>query len=151
MISQEDWNSMTSETPTSFASIPPIIRHQQENVTITFSPDWEGYGEQGIKGTLYVTEESVPSLPSKLTKSRPRSTSTSLPPFLPSDLSLSLSPRSFPELSPSSPPPQPQDSPSLTLPSPSTPSPGTTQTSVLASTASSTSPFSLKLERLLLS
>ncbi|KAL7417318.1 regulator of volume decrease after cellular swelling-domain-containing protein [Mrakia frigida] len=66
-ISQENWNALTSETPSSFASIPPIIRHQQENVTITFSPDWEGYGEQGLKGTLFVTEEALSFLPTAST------------------------------------------------------------------------------------
>lgn len=58
-ISPQDHAALTSSTPASFASIPPILRHQQDNVTLAFSPIWEGYPEDGVQGTLYVTEESV--------------------------------------------------------------------------------------------
>ncbi|CED84175.1 Chloride ion current inducer protein [Phaffia rhodozyma] len=62
-ISPEDHSALTSSTPESFASIPPIIRHKQENVTVNFSPEWEGYGSR-TTGTIYITEEALSFIPS---------------------------------------------------------------------------------------
>lgn len=55
-VSPEEHATLTSSTPESFASIPPIVRYQQQEVRIAFSPDWQSYGEQGQVGSLLVTE-----------------------------------------------------------------------------------------------
>ncbi|KAA1467360.1 hypothetical protein DENSPDRAFT_832381 [Dentipellis sp. KUC8613] len=56
-ISPEEHKTLTGATPTSFSDIPPVLRHKEENVTVTFDPPVEGFSvDDGLQGTLYVIE-----------------------------------------------------------------------------------------------
>jgi hypothetical protein len=61
-VSPEEHAALTSSTPASFASIPTVLRRQQQNARVVFSPEWEGYGE-GVSGSLYITEACVNCVP----------------------------------------------------------------------------------------
>ncbi|KAH7106446.1 regulator of volume decrease after cellular swelling-domain-containing protein [Auriculariales sp. MPI-PUGE-AT-0066] len=55
----EHHRQLTSATPDSFDSIPPIIRHKDDNVTLTLDPPLDQIPSQNASGTLYVTEKVV--------------------------------------------------------------------------------------------
>ncbi|KAF8907369.1 regulator of volume decrease after cellular swelling-domain-containing protein, partial [Gymnopilus junonius] len=53
--SPEEHAILVGSTPNSFSDIPPVIRHKEENVTISLDPPHEGFtNENALKGTLYV-------------------------------------------------------------------------------------------------
>ncbi|KAG5646795.1 hypothetical protein DXG03_002172 [Asterophora parasitica] len=53
--SPEEHNAIISSTPASFSSIPPVVRHQEPNVTVKLDPAVEGFtDEDAAQGTLYV-------------------------------------------------------------------------------------------------
>ncbi|KAG5636085.1 hypothetical protein H0H81_009164 [Sphagnurus paluster] len=53
--SPEEHLAIVGSTPASFSDIPPILRHQEENVTIKLDPAVEGFNdEDGAQGSLYV-------------------------------------------------------------------------------------------------
>jgi chloride channel, nucleotide-sensitive, 1A len=59
-ISPSEHAELVSSTPEDFASIPPVLRHSQENVKVTLEPPLEGFSsEDGATGTLYVVERYV--------------------------------------------------------------------------------------------
>ena len=58
-VSQAEHNERTSTTPASFADIPPVLRHSEENVTVVFDPPQEGISGDDLKGTLYIIERFV--------------------------------------------------------------------------------------------
>ncbi len=53
--SPEEYQSIVASTPDSFSDIPPVLRHKEENVTVTVDPPLppEFSGDE-LKGTLYV-------------------------------------------------------------------------------------------------
>ncbi|KZP00650.1 hypothetical protein CALVIDRAFT_283615 [Calocera viscosa TUFC12733] len=55
-ITAEEHHTLTSSTPDSFNSIPPVLRHKEENVTVSLDPPLPGLDGDNIKGTLYVIE-----------------------------------------------------------------------------------------------
>ena len=56
-ISPEEHKEVSAATPASFADIPPVLRHKEENVSITLDPPLDGFSpEDGANGTLYVIE-----------------------------------------------------------------------------------------------
>lgn len=56
-ISQEEHKTAIASTPASFSDIPPVLRHQEDNVSINLDPPLEGFGaDECAKGTLYVIE-----------------------------------------------------------------------------------------------
>ncbi|KAI0701220.1 regulator of volume decrease after cellular swelling-domain-containing protein [Cytidiella melzeri] len=61
-ISLDEHKTMVASTPTSFSDIPPVLRHQEEDVSIALDPPLEGFSaEECAKGTLYVIERHVSS------------------------------------------------------------------------------------------
>ena len=62
-ISPEEHKNISASTPASFADIPPVLRHKQENVSVTLDPPLQGFSsEDGKSGTLYVIERCVSPL-----------------------------------------------------------------------------------------
>lgn len=56
-ISPEEHRNLIASTPASFSDIPPVLRHQEEDVSITLDPPLDGFSaEECAKGTLYVIE-----------------------------------------------------------------------------------------------
>ena len=56
-ISSEEHKVASASTPASFADIPPVLRHKEENVSVSLDPPLEGFSaEDGANGTLYVIE-----------------------------------------------------------------------------------------------
>jgi nucleotide-sensitive chloride channel 1A len=54
-ITPEEHRQLTTSTPTSFGDIPPVLRHKEENVQVTFDPPIPDLGTTD-KGTLYIIE-----------------------------------------------------------------------------------------------
>ncbi|KAJ7592647.1 regulator of volume decrease after cellular swelling-domain-containing protein [Mycena floridula] len=56
-VTPEEHKILAASTPTSFTDIPPVLRHKEENVSVTLDPPLEGFSAQDCeKGTLYVIE-----------------------------------------------------------------------------------------------
>ena len=56
-ISVEDHRLLTGATPTSFADIPPVLRHKVHDVYVAFDPPLDGFSaEDSARGTLYIIE-----------------------------------------------------------------------------------------------
>lgn len=56
-VSPEAHRNIIASTPSSFSSIPPVLRHKQENVSVTLDPPLDGFTpEDGANGALYVIE-----------------------------------------------------------------------------------------------
>lgn len=56
-ISPQEHRALVASTPASFNDIPPILRHKEENVSVTLDPPLEGFAaSDGAQGTLYVIE-----------------------------------------------------------------------------------------------
>lgn len=65
-VSPEEHTSLIASTPASFSDIPPVLRHQQANVSVTFDPPLDGLSQELLaKGTLYVIERSDPQSESR--------------------------------------------------------------------------------------
>ncbi|KAH9836738.1 regulator of volume decrease after cellular swelling-domain-containing protein [Rhodofomes roseus] len=59
-ISPEEHRNIVASTPASFASIPPVLRHKEENVSVTIDPPLEGFPAQDLAhGTLYIIENAL--------------------------------------------------------------------------------------------
>jgi chloride channel, nucleotide-sensitive, 1A len=59
-ISVEEYRVVSASTPSSFSEIPPVLRHQEDNVAVSFDPTLEGLSiDDCAKGTLYVVERYV--------------------------------------------------------------------------------------------
>ncbi|KZT68770.1 hypothetical protein DAEQUDRAFT_765975 [Daedalea quercina L-15889] len=59
-ISSEEHKAVIASTPTSFASIPPVLRHKEENVSVTIDPPIEGFLSEDLSnGTLYVIDSAL--------------------------------------------------------------------------------------------
>ncbi|KAI0749896.1 regulator of volume decrease after cellular swelling-domain-containing protein [Daedaleopsis nitida] len=56
-ISEEEHKTLSASTPASFADIPPVLRHREDNVSVTLDPPLESFSPQdAASGTLYVIE-----------------------------------------------------------------------------------------------
>lgn len=56
-ISPEEHKNLTSTTPESFASIPPVLRLEEPNVSVSFDPPLPDFGpDDSNRGTLYIIE-----------------------------------------------------------------------------------------------
>ncbi|KAL0063674.1 hypothetical protein AAF712_009366 [Marasmius tenuissimus] len=56
-ISADEHKTLVGSTPTSFNDIPPVLRHKEENVSVSLDPPLAGFSdEDAAKGTLYVIE-----------------------------------------------------------------------------------------------
>ncbi|KAJ6577345.1 regulator of volume decrease after cellular swelling-domain-containing protein [Mycena capillaripes] len=56
-VSREEHTDIAAETPVSFTDIPPILRHKEDNVSVTLDPPLDGFSPQdGAQGTLYIIE-----------------------------------------------------------------------------------------------
>ena len=56
----EEHQALTGTTPASFSEIRPVLRHKEENVSITLDPPLEGFPtEDGVRGALFVIEKWV--------------------------------------------------------------------------------------------
>ncbi|KIY43950.1 hypothetical protein FISHEDRAFT_51941 [Fistulina hepatica ATCC 64428] len=59
-VSPEERRSIVGRTPASFNEIPPVLRHREDNVSITIDPPLEGFSaEDAQKGSLYVIESAL--------------------------------------------------------------------------------------------
>ncbi|EIM91386.1 uncharacterized protein STEHIDRAFT_153030 [Stereum hirsutum FP-91666 SS1] len=61
-ISPEEHRTLTASTPASFTSIPPVLRHTETNVRVTFDPPLNPtiFGpDDAREGTLYVIESAL--------------------------------------------------------------------------------------------
>ncbi|KAJ3726088.1 regulator of volume decrease after cellular swelling-domain-containing protein [Lentinula raphanica] len=56
-VSPEEHRNIVGSTPVSFTDIPPVLRHKEEPVSVTFEPTLDGFSEEDAKeGVLYVLE-----------------------------------------------------------------------------------------------
>ncbi|KAG7089626.1 hypothetical protein E1B28_011291 [Marasmius oreades] len=56
-ISADEHKTLSGSTPSSFNDIPPVLRHKEENVSISLDPPLAGFSDQdAAQGTLYVIE-----------------------------------------------------------------------------------------------
>ncbi|KAG8906058.1 hypothetical protein FRB99_007715 [Tulasnella sp. 403] len=55
-ITAQEHSQITSKTPEDFSSIPPVLRHKQENVSVQLEPPIPELSSDNAKGTLYVIE-----------------------------------------------------------------------------------------------
>nr|VWO96075.1 N/A [Ganoderma boninense] len=56
-ISPDEHRAISASTPASFADIPPVLRHKQQNVSVSLDPPLDGFSTQdAANGTLYVIE-----------------------------------------------------------------------------------------------
>lgn len=61
-ISPEEHKRLTSTTPESFSSIPPVLRLEEPNVSVSFDPPLQDFGPDDCKrGTLYIIERCTQS------------------------------------------------------------------------------------------
>ncbi|PIL29890.1 transporter [Ganoderma sinense ZZ0214-1] len=56
-ISPDEHKNISASTPASFADIPPVLRHQEQNVAVTLDPPLDGFStDDAANGTLYIIE-----------------------------------------------------------------------------------------------
>ncbi|KAF9267694.1 hypothetical protein L218DRAFT_854448 [Marasmius fiardii PR-910] len=56
-ISADEHKALVGSTPSSFNDIPPVLRHKEENISVSLDPPVEGFSDQdAAQGTLYVIE-----------------------------------------------------------------------------------------------
>ncbi|KAJ7086058.1 regulator of volume decrease after cellular swelling-domain-containing protein [Mycena belliarum] len=56
-VSREEHRSIAAETPVAFTDIPPVLRHREDNVSVTLDPPLDGFSaEDGAQGVLYIIE-----------------------------------------------------------------------------------------------
>lgn len=68
-VSPEEHRNLVASTPASFNDIPPVLRHKEENVSVTLDPPLPEFSaEDCANGTLYVIERYVGS-PSRVNDS----------------------------------------------------------------------------------
>ncbi|PPQ85373.1 hypothetical protein CVT25_006404 [Psilocybe cyanescens] len=59
-VTQEEHTALVASTPNSFSDIPAVIKHKEENVTVTLDPPLENFSnENAIQGTLYVLTSAL--------------------------------------------------------------------------------------------
>lgn len=56
-VSPEEHRNILTSTPSSFSDIPPVLRHKEENVSVTLDPPLSGFTpEDAANGVLYIIE-----------------------------------------------------------------------------------------------
>jgi nucleotide-sensitive chloride channel 1A len=55
-VSREEHRDIAAVTPVAFTDIPPVLRHKEENVSITLDPPLDGFSAEDAQGTLYIIE-----------------------------------------------------------------------------------------------
>lgn len=56
-ISPEEHRNLVASTPASFSDIPPVLRHKEDNVSITLDPPVDAFSAaDAANGSLYVIE-----------------------------------------------------------------------------------------------
>ncbi|KAJ7671646.1 regulator of volume decrease after cellular swelling-domain-containing protein [Mycena polygramma] len=59
-VSREEHTTIAAATPVSFTDIPPVLRHKEDNVSVSLDPPLDGFTAQdGAQGTLYVIESAL--------------------------------------------------------------------------------------------
>ena len=59
-VSPEEHRNVVASTPSSFSDIRPVLRHKEENVSVTLDPPLDGFTpEDAANGILYVVERYV--------------------------------------------------------------------------------------------
>jgi hypothetical protein len=59
-ITPEEHRNIVASTPSSFSDIRPVLRHKQENVSVTLDPPLDAFTpEDGANGVLYIIERYV--------------------------------------------------------------------------------------------
>ncbi|KAI0350060.1 hypothetical protein OH77DRAFT_1431449 [Trametes cingulata] len=59
-ISPEEHRNLVASTPASFADIPPVLRHKEDNVSVTLDPPLDAFSaEDAANGSLYVIESHL--------------------------------------------------------------------------------------------
>ncbi|EKM78651.1 hypothetical protein AGABI1DRAFT_114261, partial [Agaricus bisporus var. burnettii JB137-S8] len=58
-VSREQHTSIVASTPSSFNDIPPIVQHQEENVTVVLDPPLSEFSGDDLKGSLYVLTSAL--------------------------------------------------------------------------------------------
>ncbi|KAI5481210.1 hypothetical protein MNV49_005645 [Pseudohyphozyma bogoriensis] len=61
-LTAEELAALSTSTPATFEGIAPLLRHREEQVTVTVEPAFQGF--EGGKGTLWITEGAVSFLAS---------------------------------------------------------------------------------------
>jgi nucleotide-sensitive chloride channel 1A len=56
-ISPEEHRAAVQSTPSSFSDIPPVLRHEEKDISVSFDPALEGLSHQ--TGNLYIAERYV--------------------------------------------------------------------------------------------
>lgn len=58
-VSPDEHRNIVASTPASFTDLPAVLRHKQENVSVTIDPPLNAFAaEDCANGTLYITERS---------------------------------------------------------------------------------------------
>lgn len=56
-VSPEEHRNIVASTPPSFSDIPPVLRHKEENVSVSLEPPLAGFTlEDSDSGVLYIIE-----------------------------------------------------------------------------------------------
>jgi nucleotide-sensitive chloride channel 1A len=59
-VSPEEHRNIVASTPSSFSDIRPVLRHKQENVSVTLDPPLDAFTpEDGANGVLYIIESTL--------------------------------------------------------------------------------------------
>ncbi|KAF8558101.1 hypothetical protein OG21DRAFT_1285957 [Imleria badia] len=59
-VSPEEHRNIVASTPSSFSDIRPVLRHKQDNVSVTLDPPLDALTpEDGANGVLYVIESAL--------------------------------------------------------------------------------------------
>ncbi|KAF9526359.1 regulator of volume decrease after cellular swelling-domain-containing protein [Crepidotus variabilis] len=61
--SAEEHATIIGSTPNSFTEIPAVLKHKEENVSVTFEPPLEGFASAAVQGTLYVLTSVLAFMP----------------------------------------------------------------------------------------
>ncbi|KAF9048550.1 regulator of volume decrease after cellular swelling-domain-containing protein [Panaeolus papilionaceus] len=58
--SPQQHQNIVASTPSSFSDIPPVVKHQEPNVSVTLNPPLDGFSSTDpIQGTLYVLTSAL--------------------------------------------------------------------------------------------
>ncbi|PPQ64141.1 hypothetical protein CVT24_008771 [Panaeolus cyanescens] len=58
--SPQQHQNIVASTPSSFADIPPVVKHQESNVSVTLDPPLDGFSSTDpVQGTLYVLTSAL--------------------------------------------------------------------------------------------
>ena len=59
-VSEQEYQSLIASTPSSFNDLPPVVKRQEENVSVVLDPPVDGFSaEDAAKGTLLVLTRYV--------------------------------------------------------------------------------------------